>query len=126
MSIQKIRVNAEKHNKEFKKQLNKFRSSFSSEERRKAKNCKEGRATIFLRELALAYLNATYGKYNEKYLDFYIKNRPSTLNILFSTYESIKNIYDSNKSYYNKYFASEWYKLNWHNIIEEWKVKTDN
>jgi len=100
------------------KSLNRSLAIFSMEEKRRAETCKEGLATQELINLAFRYFNNSYLKDYRKseYIDMLIKARPSTYLLTRPT----KLFNSTNRPYFNKYFASWWYKKNWKDIVTKW------
>lgn len=90
-------------------------SLFSIEEKQRATTCKEGYATTILHDLAIMWI--TKYSWNNSTVEDCIKNRPNTKRLLKSNNTGLQ--FFGNTKYFNIYFASWYYKLNWENIVKE-------
>ena len=91
--------------KQSKKLDRKFHAEFSRQEKHRAETCKEGAATIRLGKFAFDYFSSVCAE-NQNY-EHLSTLRPSTNVLIWNTE------FNTEKPFYNKYFASWWYKKNW-------------
>lgn len=121
------------HEKQAEKFERKAKALFSQEEKKRANLCKDGPATTELKNIAYTFLM----KYiNEPYIFRYQLNhlkdisRPSTETLFFKSATFEQNIlFDSDEPYWNKFFASWWYKKNWSKLVDEfieYKINSSN
>lgn len=121
------------HEKQAEKFERKARALFSQEEKKRANLCKDGPATVELKNIAYTFLM----KYiNEPYifrhhLDLLKEGaRPSTETIFFKSATFEQNIlFGSDEPYWNMFFASWWYKKNWSKLVDEfieYKMNSSN
>lgn len=108
-TVKEIKLQAEWHAKQSKKLMRIFRAEFSKQERHRAENCTAGKATALLTNYALEYFHSV-DESNQTFEHMSVL-RPSTQTLIFNTE------FNTDKPYYNKYFASWWYKKNWINLV---------
>jgi hypothetical protein len=97
-----------------------YSSKFSEEQRLLAKTCQEGEVVKCLRDCINNYIDENLNVYHGT-IENFIKNRPSHLTLLNYS-PSQKNLfnflyYGTTRRFYNKFFAKEWIKNNWENIV---------
>lgn len=111
-TVKEIKTQAEWHEKQSKKLMRTFYAEFSRQEKHRAETCKPGKATKMLSDIAFDYLGLEAS--SVKTIDMLKMNRPSTKTLLKNT----SSLFYTDRPYYNKYFASWWYKNNWSKIVE--------
>ena len=100
-----------KHLKLRNKEFNEAVSMFAMSERKRAATCTEGNMTNLLKNTIVYYLN----KHPYKNLEYHLKYKPCTTTLIKDFPNLIER--DTFSKYYNFYFASEWYKINYEKVV---------
>ena len=111
-TVKEIKLQSEWYAKQSKKLMRIFRAEFSKQERHRAETCTAGKATKLLSSFAFNYLSLSVNDDREE--SILISIRPSTETLL----KNSGSLFSSDKPYYNKYFASWWYKKNWETLVK--------
>jgi len=107
------------HRKQAQKLERKFEAEFARAEKHRANTCKDGTATYLLKQCADEYLSK-FDRTKLVDINYYLIYRPSTETLLMNWTDSTALEFFTDKPFYNKYFASQWYKNNWEKIVTEW------
>jgi len=113
-TVKEFKVQADWYLKQSKKAIRTFYTEFSRQEKHRAETCKSGKATRILSDIAFDYLALSIN--DDRDIDTLKKIRPSTETLLKNT----GSMFKTDKPFYNKYFASWWYKINWSKIVDIW------
>ncbi len=111
--IKQMRLDSEWILKQSKKTYQRYLAKFSEMERSRASTCKEGKATSCLESMLVAYFakhpcqDKEYHKVNKPCVDTLMKLYG---NYLFTGVE---------RSYFNKYFASQWLRENYLKVLNK-------
>jgi hypothetical protein len=122
MTAKKILLISNWHEKQAERYQRQFESTFSAEEKIRAKTCKEGCATEMLNSLCFTYLQENIPGYvTQEQLEFSKIHRPSTLTLMLQFAPiATRKLFSMNEPYYNMYFASWWIKKNWNKLFDEY------
>ena len=113
-TIKELKQQSLYHLKQSKKLDRKFHAEFSRQEKHRAETCKEGTATIRLGKFAFDYFSSVCEE-NQNY-EHLSTLRPSTEVLIWNTE------FNTDNPFYNKYFASWWYKKNWKLLVKLYMV----
>jgi len=103
-----------KHLKLRNKEFNEAVSMFAMSERKRAATCSEGNMTNLLKNTIVHYLK----KHPCKEFEYHLKYKPCTTTLIKDFPNLIER--DTFSKYYNFYFASEWYKINYEKVVREY------
>ena len=111
-TLKQVKLDAEWNLKQYKKKMKIFCTEFSHQERLRVDSCKEGKTTVLLRVKAFMYFDAIEKQY--KTFEHLSVNRPSTRKLIG------EEMYNSMVPYFNRYFASWFYKKNWNSLVTDY------
>jgi len=111
-TLKQLKLDAEWNLKQYKKKMKIFRTEFSHQERIRVDTCKEGTTTKLLKTYAFMYFDAIEKQY--KTFEHLSVNRPSTRKLVG------EEMYESMVPYFNRYFASWFYKKNWKSLVTDY------